>query len=90
MGSYTQVLSQAFEVIPSNHLESSRFVMTPSRSTVRTNIVIFAILGFVVALLVHFVVLSTPTYNWFAVPAAAPAGLLNNATVALGYVATLI
>ncbi|MEI8305858.1 MAG: hypothetical protein WCF99_02220 [Chloroflexales bacterium] len=37
----------------------------PPRSPVRTNIVIFTILGFVVALLIHFVVLSSVRYNWF-------------------------
>ncbi|NWF80187.1 MAG: light-harvesting protein [Chloroflexi bacterium] len=36
----------------------------PSRSSVRTNIVIFTILGFVVALLIHFIVLSSVRYNW--------------------------
>lgn len=36
----------------------------PSRSTVRINVVIFTILGFVVALLIHFIVLSSPRYNW--------------------------
>ncbi|MFV9503767.1 MAG: light-harvesting antenna LH1, alpha subunit [Oscillochloridaceae bacterium umkhey_bin13] len=36
----------------------------PSRSSVRTNIVIFTILGFVVALLIHFIVLSSTRYNW--------------------------
>ncbi len=36
----------------------------PPRSPVRTNIVIFTILGFVVALLVHFIVLSSVRYNW--------------------------
>lgn len=35
-----------------------------SRSSVRTNIVIFTILGFVVALLIHFIVLSSDKYNW--------------------------
>jgi light-harvesting complex 1 alpha chain len=35
-----------------------------SRSSVRTNIVIFTILGFVVALLIHFIVLSSVRYNW--------------------------
>jgi light-harvesting complex 1 alpha chain len=51
----------------------------PPRSPVRTNIVIFTILGFVVALLIHFVVLSSVRYNWFdnLTPAgAAPAALL--------------
>ncbi len=36
----------------------------PPRSPVRTNIVIFTILGFVVALLIHFIVLSSVRYNW--------------------------
>lgn len=36
----------------------------PPRSSVRTNIVIFTILGFVVALLIHFIVLSSTRYNW--------------------------
>ncbi|WP_031458026.1 light-harvesting protein [Chloroflexus sp. MS-G] len=36
------------------------------RSPVRTNIVIFTILGFVVALLIHFIVLSSPAYNWLS------------------------
>ena len=35
-----------------------------SRSSVRTNIVIFTILGFIVALLIHFIVLSSVRYNW--------------------------
>jgi light-harvesting complex 1 alpha chain len=35
-----------------------------SRSNVRTNAVIFSILGLVVALLIHFIVLSSPEYNW--------------------------
>ncbi len=35
-----------------------------ARSSVRTNIVIFTILGFVVALLIHFIVLSSTRYNW--------------------------
>ncbi|NTV64160.1 MAG: light-harvesting protein [Oscillochloris sp.] len=53
----------------------------PPRSPVRTNIVIFTILGFVVALLIHFVVLSSVRYNWFdnLTPAGtAPAALLLN------------
>lgn len=36
----------------------------PPRSPVRTNIVIFTILGFIVALLIHFIVLSSVRYNW--------------------------
>lgn len=36
----------------------------PSRSPVRTNAIIFSVLGLVVALLIHFIVLSSPKYNW--------------------------
>ncbi len=61
----------------------------PPRSPVRTNIVIFTILGFVVALLIHFVVLSSVRYNWFdnLTPAGAPpaALLLNYFGVLLGF-----
>lgn len=35
-----------------------------SRSTVRTNAIIWSILGLVVALLIHFIVLSSDRYNW--------------------------
>jgi light-harvesting complex 1 alpha chain len=50
----------------------------PSRSSVRTNIVIFTILGFVVALLIHFIVLSSEKYNWLDLtPAGQGAALLN-------------
>ncbi len=42
----------------------------PSRSPVRTNAIIFSILGLVVALLIHFIVLSSPTYNWLGTPDA--------------------
>ena len=38
--------------------------MMNSRSSVRTNIVIFTILGLVIALLIHFIVLSSVRYNW--------------------------
>lgn len=50
----------------------------PSRSSVRTNIVIFTILGFVVALLIHFIVLSSTRYNWLdnLGPDGMPAGVL--------------
>ncbi len=52
----------------------------PPRSPVRTNLVIFTILGFVVALLIHFVVLSSVRYNWF--DNLTPAGLPPAALVA--------
>jgi light-harvesting complex 1 alpha chain len=51
----------------------------PPRSSVRTNIVIFTILGFVVALLIHFIVLSSVRYNWLdnlTPDGIAPAGML--------------
>ncbi|MCU0491119.1 MAG: light-harvesting protein [Chloroflexaceae bacterium] len=57
----------------------------PSRSTVRTNIVIFTILGFVVALLIHFIVLSSPRYNWLRVDPAQPQGAVQNVTAAMVY-----
>lgn len=49
-----------------------------SRSSVRTNIVIFTILGFVVALLIHFIVLSSVRYNWLdnLTPDGAPASMI--------------
>jgi light-harvesting complex 1 alpha chain len=59
----------------------------PPRSPVRTNIVIFTILGFVVALLIHFVVLSSVRYNWFdnLTPAGAPgAALITYLSALLG------
>ncbi len=46
----------------------------PPRSSVRTNIVLFTILGFIVALLIHFVVLSSPRYNWLE---QTPEALIN-------------
>lgn len=51
--------------------------MTP-RSTVRTNIVIFTILGLVIALLIHFIVLSSVRYNWLdnLNPQGAPASAM--------------
>jgi len=38
--------------------------MMPPRSPFRTNSVVFAVIGLVVGLLVHFIVLSSPRYNW--------------------------
>lgn len=35
-----------------------------SRSSVRTNAIVWSILGLVVALLIHFIVLSSDRYNW--------------------------
>ncbi len=56
----------------------------PPRSPVRTNVVIFAILGFVVALLIHFIVLSSPRYNWLEQEA-----LLNSIPAAVNYIVLL-
>lgn len=53
-----------------------------SRSPVRTNAIIFSILGLVVALLIHFLVLSSPRYNWLNPPAAEPQAIIDNITVA--------
>lgn len=30
----------------------------------RTNVILYTLLGLVVALLIHFILLSTPDYNW--------------------------
>ncbi len=30
----------------------------------RTNLILYTLLGLVVALLIHFILLSTPNYNW--------------------------
>ncbi len=51
----------------------------PPRSSVRTNIVIFTILGFVVALLIHFIVLSSVRYNWLdnLTPQGTPASMIT-------------
>jgi hypothetical protein len=38
--------------------------MGPARSPVRINAIIWSILGLVVALLIHFIVLSSDRYNW--------------------------
>lgn len=62
----------------------------PSRSPVRTNAIIFSILGLVVALLIHFLVLSSPRYNWLNPPTTtAPAALIDNALVALAMIGIL-
>ncbi len=31
----------------------------------RTNLILYTLLGIVIALLIHFVLLSSPHYNWF-------------------------
>jgi light-harvesting complex 1 alpha chain len=60
----------------------------PPRSPVRTNIVIFTILGFVVALLIHFIVLSSVRYNWF--DNLTPAGTTGMVTFFLHSIASLV
>jgi light-harvesting complex 1 alpha chain len=63
----------------------------PPRSSVRTNIVIFTILGFVVALLIHFIVLSSEKYNWLDLtPAGQGAALLNLLDVGAVYLRALL
>lgn len=57
----------------------------PSRSNVRTNAIIFSILGLVVGLLIHFIVLSSDRYNWIEGPSA----LVNYVNAAAVYVAAL-
>jgi len=61
----------------------------PSRSPVRTNAIIFSILGLVVALLIHFIVLSSPRYNWLEL-GPPPEAMLENLNLALMTVATFI
>jgi light-harvesting complex 1 alpha chain len=58
----------------------------PPRSPVRTNIVIFTILGFVVALLIHFIVLSSVRYNWLdnLSPAGTPGAMIFYVGALLG------
>jgi light-harvesting complex 1 alpha chain len=57
----------------------------PSRGPVRTNAIIFSVLGLVVGLLIHFIVLSSSRYNWIDPEAAQ---LLNDAgTAAMGALA---
>lgn len=59
----------------------------PPRSSVRTNIVIFTILGFVVALLIHFIVLSSVRYNWL--DNLTPSGAAPAATLMVNYISML-
>lgn len=56
-----------------------------SRSPVRTNAIIFSILGLIVALLIHFLVLSSPRYNWLN-PPTSPQALIDNFNVLIMYV----
>jgi uncharacterized protein YacL len=60
-----------------------------SRSNVRTNAIVFSILGLVVGLLIHFIVLSSPRYNWID-PVFEPAAVEQAGTMVLAYVQSLI
>ncbi|NJP06379.1 MAG: light-harvesting protein [Chloroflexaceae bacterium] len=64
-----------------------------SRSTVRTNVIIFTILGLVVALLIHFLVLSSPRYNWLDNDSSwfsTPSAFIDNTTMLVLYLRALI
>jgi uncharacterized protein YacL len=52
-----------------------------SRSNVRTNAIVFSILGLVVGLLIHFIVLSSPRYNW--IDPTLQQGITDNLTMAM-------
>jgi light-harvesting complex 1 alpha chain len=54
-----------------------------ARSPVRTNAIVFSILGLVVALLIHFIVLSSPEYNW--IDPVEPAAAVEQAGMVLAY-----
>lgn len=57
-----------------------------SRSYVRTVAIVFSILGLVVGLLIHFIVLSSPKYNWLGEPSA----LIEQLNVAMTYARALL
>lgn len=58
-----------------------------SRSSVRTIAVVFSVLGLVVALLIHFIVLSSPRYNWLDL---GPAAMMDTVTMGATYLAALL
>jgi len=58
------------------------------RSPFRTNAIVFSILGLVVALLIHFIVLSSPNYNWLDLPEAQT--LVDSMNLAMVYVGSLL
>jgi hypothetical protein len=72
--------------------------MVPPRSPFRTNAVVVAVIGIVVALLVHFIVLSSPRYNWVnpltvtvpVEPAAMVHDMVQFAVTGCMYLVTLI
>lgn len=72
--------------------------MVPPRSPFRTNAVVVAVLGLVVGLLVHFIVLSSPRYNWVnpltvtvpVEPAALMHDVVTNVIAGCMYLITLV
>ncbi len=60
----------------------------PSRSPVRTNAIIFSILGLVVALLIHFIVLSSSRSNWIDPEAATV--LVDHMNFGVSYLSALL
>lgn len=58
-----------------------------SRSSVRTVAVVFSVLGLVVALLIHFIVLSSPRYNWLDL---GPAAVTDMVTMGMTYLGALL
>ena len=58
------------------------------RSPFRTNAIVFSILGLVVALLIHFIVLSSPNYNWLDLPEGQT--LVDSMNLAMVYVGSLL
>jgi uncharacterized protein YacL len=71
--------------------------MMPPRSPFRTNSVVFAVIGLVVGLLIHFIVLSSPRYNWInPLTVTVPAGgsifqdIVQHITVCCMYVVASI
>jgi light-harvesting complex 1 alpha chain len=58
------------------------------RSPFRTNAIVFSILGLVVALLIHFIVLSSPNYNWLDLPEGQT--VIDSMNLAMVYVGSLL
>lgn len=58
-----------------------------SRSPVRTVAVVFSVLGLVVGLLIHFIVLSSPRYNWLDL---GPAAIVDQLEFGLIYLSTML
>lgn len=69
--------------------------MMPPRSPFRTNSVVFAVIGLVMGLLIHFIVLSSPRYNWInpltvTVPAGSIQDVVNYVVTSCMYLVALI